>query len=151
MNTWWLMLFPLGIALSACTNSTPPVLGVSDGILAPCSESPNCVSSQSDAERHFVEPFSYKDSLEQTRKAIIAVIQSMKRSTIVITKEHYVRAEFRSAVFRFVDDVECYFDNAAKIVHVRSASRVGYSDLGVNRKRIEEMRARYELFDDRKE
>ncbi len=147
MNAWRLLLLSLGVALTACSNSTPLVFGVSDGKLAPCPESPNCVSSQSADEKHFVEPFPYKASLEQTRRSIIAVIESMRQSKIVTTEEHYIRAEFRSALFRFVDDVECYFDDTEKRVHVRSASRVGYSDLGVNRRRIEKMRTRYEALD----
>jgi uncharacterized protein (DUF1499 family) len=151
MNVWWLCLLPLSVVLTACSSNGPPVYGGSDRKLSPCPESPNCVSSQSADEKHFVEPFAYKGSLEQTRDAIIAVIKSMKRSTIVINKEDYVRAEFRSTLFRFVDDVECYFNDAEKRVHVRSASRVGYSDLGVNRRRIEKMRTKYETLDYSKE
>ena len=151
MNVWWLFLLPLSVVLTACSSGGPPVYGVSDGKLSPCPESPNCVSSQSADKKHFVEPFGYKGSLKQTRDAIIAVIRSIKRSTIVIDEEHYLRAEFRSALFGFVDDVECYFNDAEKRVHVRSASRVGYSDLGVNRRRIEKMRIKYETLDCSKE
>ena len=143
MNSCWLLILVV-VALTACSNSTPPVLGVRDGKLTPCPDSPNCVSSQSADDNHYVEPFPYKGSLEQTHKAVIAAIQSMKRSAVVNDEDDYIRAEFKSALFRFVDDVEFLFANDEKLVHVRSASRVGYSDLGVNRKRIEEMRTRYD-------
>jgi uncharacterized protein (DUF1499 family) len=65
----------------------------------------------------------------------------MKRAKIITEKDDYIHAEYTSALFRFVDDVELYFDKAKKIIHVRSASRVGYGDMGVNRKRVEELRA----------
>lgn len=151
MNSLWLLILFVGVALAACSSSTPPIIGVREGKLTPCPDSPNCVSSQSTDEQHFVEPFAYRGSLQQTREAIITVIESMKRSSIVTSEERYIRAEFKSALFRFVDDVECLFDDTEERVHVRSASRVGYSDLGVNRKRIEEMRARYESLTIRKE
>jgi uncharacterized protein (DUF1499 family) len=67
----------------------------------------------------------------------------MKRSKIVTDLDLYIHAEFTSAFFRFVDDVEFYFDDKAKTLHVRSASRIGRSDFGVNRKRIEELRSRF--------
>ncbi|MEN6507422.1 MAG: DUF1499 domain-containing protein, partial [Smithella sp.] len=67
----------------------------------------------------------------------------MKRIKIVAEKEDYLHAEAKSLIFRFVDDVEFYFPANEKIIHVRSASRVGYSDMGVNRKRVEEIRKRF--------
>lgn len=70
----------------------------------------------------------------------IDVIQGMKRCRIIKMEDHYIHAEFTSAFFRFVDDVEFYFDGGAKIIHMRSASRIGYSDFGVNRQRMEEVR-----------
>jgi uncharacterized protein (DUF1499 family) len=69
----------------------------------------------------------------------------MKRCRIIAMDDHYIHAEFTSAFFRFVDDVEFYFDSEAKIIHMRSASRIGYSDFGVNRKRLEKLRS---LFND---
>ena len=112
--------------------------------LAPCPDQPSCVSSQSTDAKNFIEPFPYKDSLEQTRVDLVAAIESMMRSTIVTIEERYIRAEFRSALFRFVDVFECYLDDAVGVVHVRSSSRVGHYDMGVNRRRIEKMRTLYE-------
>lgn len=118
-------------------------LGVKNGKLAPCPQSPNCVSSQSTDEQHYIEPFHYGGSMREARETILTVIQSMKRTKIIILIDDYIRAEFVSALFRFVDDVEFYFNDASKTIHIRSASRVGYSDLGVNRKRMEQIRAKY--------
>jgi len=116
---------------------------VKDGNLTPCPESPNCVSSQSTDEKHFIEPLSYDGSLVEAREKLVSIIQSMKRSQIILKEDTYIHAEFTSALFRFVDDTEFYFDDAAKTIHMRSASRVGYSDLGVNRKRIETIRSKF--------
>jgi uncharacterized protein (DUF1499 family) len=112
--------------------------------LPPCPDLPICVSSQSNDPKHFIEPFPYKGSFERTREALLVVIESMKHSTIVTAKEDYIRAEFRSALFRFVDVFECCIDDVERVVHVRSSSRMGFYDLGVNRRRVEEMRIRYE-------
>jgi uncharacterized protein (DUF1499 family) len=71
-------------------------------------------------------------------------LSGMKRTTIVAEKEDYLHAEAKSLIFRFVDDVEFYFPVDQNIIHVRSASRVGQSDMGVNRKRVEEIRWRFD-------
>ena len=152
MNTWLLiMVLSSGFFLFASSNKTPPVTGSSVSRLASCPDSPNCVSSQSSDKKHYVEPLSYKGSLNQTRKDLIAAIVSMKRSTIVTSEDRYLRAEFTSALFRFVDDLECYCDDAQRLVHVRSASRTGYYDFGVNRRRVEDLRIRYEALNNSKE
>jgi uncharacterized protein (DUF1499 family) len=77
------------------------------------------------------------------KKALISVINSMDRSRIVTDKENYIHAEFTSAFFRFVDDVEFYFDEKDKTIQLKSASRVGYSDFGVNRQRIDTIQSRF--------
>lgn len=118
-------------------------LGVKDGMLSPCPASPNCVSSQSEDRAHHIEPFRFSGSLDEAREALLSVIRSEKRTRVITETDDYIHAEFRSLIFRFVDDVEFYFDGATKTIHVRSASRVGHSDLGVNRKRVERLR---ELF-----
>ena len=111
-----------------------------DDRLSPCPKSPNCVSSLSADKSHFVEPLSYKVSLEAAREKLISVINSMKRSAIVTAEMNYIHATFKSGLFRFVDDVEFLFDDQRKVINLRSAARTGYSDLGVNRKRVEEIR-----------
>ena len=114
----------------------PTNLGVKNGCLAPCRSTPNCVSSQaapSDRE-HYVAPL--KASMEDVKKAV----QSLPRTRIVLAYPDYLYAEFRSRLLRYVDDVEFLFDG--KNIQVRSASRLGRRDFGVNRDRIEEIRRR---------
>jgi len=131
----------LSAVVFGCSASRPAHLGMTDGKFQPCPDSPNCVSSQSPDKKHFIEPIHYEGMQQQAKERLIDVIQGMKRSKIVTDLDHYIHAEFTSAFFRFVDDVEFYFDDRAKTLHVRSASRIGHSDFGVNRKRIEEIRS----------
>lgn len=122
----------------------PDNLGIKDGKLAPCPASPNCVSSQADAAdaEHAIEPLTYATSGAEAMAALKSIVEGMERTNIVTAADDYVYAEFTSSLMGFVDDVEFYLDEAAGIIHVRSASRLGKSDLGVNRKRVEEIRAR---------
>ena len=143
MNKWYLYLLTCAIAVFGCSGKPPSNLGVTNGRLSPCPKSPNCVSSQSTAADHFVEPLYYTGSKEKAKETLIALIQSMKRVKIMTVAEDYIHAEFSSRIFRFVDDVEFLFDEQNKRIHLRSASRIGYSDLGVNRKRIEKIRAKF--------
>lgn len=119
----------------------PTNLGVQSDQLAPCPNTPNCVSSQSLDAEHSIEPFTYKFSPEKALTDLKTVIQSLDRTKIITETENYLYAEFTSAIMGFVDDVEFHLDKDAKVIHVRSASRLGESDLGVNRKRIETIRA----------
>jgi len=112
----------------------PEDLGVRDGLLAPCKRSPNCVSSQaSPADReHYIAP------IRGTLAAVKSAVQSMPRATVVSEKQNYLYAEFRTRLMRYVDDVEFYLDGS--VVQVRSCSRLGRRDFGVNRKRVEAIR-----------
>jgi uncharacterized protein (DUF1499 family) len=127
--------------LIGCTGVRPANLGVKDGRLAPCPETPNCVSSQSTDKDHAIAPLSYSSSGSEALADLKKIIQQMKRTRIVTETDDYLYVEFTSALWRFVDDVEFSFDEASKTIHMRSASRLGKSDLGVNRKRIEMIRA----------
>lgn len=111
--------------------------GVSRGVLAPCKDTPNCVSSQAPDTEHSVEPFRMRGSVEEEKSKILKIIKNMPRSKVIEEKPDYIRAEFRSRTFKFVDDVEFYFDSGPGIIHVRSAARTGKGDFGVNRKRVE--------------
>ena len=84
-----------------------------------------------------MDPIKYSSSLEEAKEKILKIIKSLKRTRIKMKTVNYIHAEFRTAVFRFVDDVEFYFDDSEKNIHFRSAARLGYSDMGVNRKRME--------------
>ena len=117
--------------------------GVKDGKLAECPNKPNCVSSMTKDDSHFIEPFKYSGDIKKAKAVLIETINSHERAKIISDSDNYIHAEFTSRIMRFVDDVEFLFDDAAKTIHVRSASRVGYSDMGVNRKRIEALRKTY--------
>jgi len=113
----------------------PTHLGVKDGKLASCPNTPNCVSSQSEDSKHTIDPLPYV-SITQIKK----VVENMERTTIIEENDHYLYAEFKTKLMGFVDDVEFYKDDSNQVVHIRSASRLGQSDLGVNRKRVETIR-----------
>ncbi len=129
--------------LSKRTRRGPGGLGVTNGNLLPCPNSPNCVSSQTVDEARYVNPLRYEGTLGEARDRVLSLLGSMERVRIVIAEENYIRAEFTSALFRFVDDVEFYLDGDGKTIHVKSASRIGYSDLGVNRRRVETIRKKF--------
>lgn len=120
----------------------PDNLGMRDGKLAPCPSTPNCVSSQSSDVEHKIEPLSYGSTATKAMADLKATLQAMKKTKIITEDKNYLYAEFTSAIMGFVDDVEFYLNEEAKVIHVRSASRLGKSDLGVNRKRIETIRTK---------
>lgn len=124
------------------TGKRPSNLGVRDGKLAPCPSTPNCVCSQSEDAEHKIEPLTYKSTPQVAFTQLKQAIESQPRTKIITQSPNYLYAEFTSAIMKFVDDVEFYLDEDAKVIHVRSASRLGQSDLGVNRKRIETIRAK---------
>lgn len=111
--------------------------------LAPCPRTPNCVSTQAPAGPQHLEPIPYVGPLAAARDRMLKILRDRPRTTIVREETDYLKAECRSALFRFVDDVEILFDDAEKRIHFRSASRVGRSDFGVNRNRMEEIRAAF--------
>jgi uncharacterized protein (DUF1499 family) len=112
--------------------------------LKPCPRTPNCVSTQAPPEssKH-MDPISYSGSLDQARAQLLTVLKLRPRTRIVGEERHYIKAECRSRLFRFVDDVEFVLDDTAKRIHFRSASRLGRKDFGVNRQRMEEIRAAF--------
>lgn len=124
----------------------PDYLGVKDGKLPRCKRTPNCVSTQADPSdsEHYIAPIRFKGSAVEAMAAIRKAVESMDRSTMVRHEANYVYAEFRTKLMRFVDDVEFTFEEKAGLLHVRSASRVGRRDYGVNRTRVEEIRSRVE-------
>lgn len=130
-----LCLFIIG-----CTGTRPSNLGVVNGSLSPCPDKPNCISSQAPDEDHFSESFSYSGNKSAALACLRKIITAQKRTKIVKETENYIYAEYTTALFRFVDDVEFYLPDNESVVHFRSASRLGHSDLGVNKKRIEEIR-----------
>ncbi|MDH4097778.1 MAG: DUF1499 domain-containing protein [Nitrospira sp.] len=108
--------------------------------LRPCPSSPNCVSTQATDERHAIVPFRHNKPRAEAKEALKAAIATLSRAKLVEEDESYLHYEFTSLLLRFVDDVEFLFDDQTHMIHFRSASRTGYGDLGVNRKRMEEIR-----------
>jgi uncharacterized protein (DUF1499 family) len=125
----------------------PDGLGVRDGRLAPCPTSPNCVSSQMPADdpEHHVEalafPAAARGDAQAAWRMLEGAVRGLERTTLVTVRDDYLHAEVASALMGFIDDLECLLDAASGKIQVRSASRVGYSDLGVNRQRVEALRA----------
>lgn len=115
----------------------PTNLGIKDGKLTPCPGTPNCVNSQSSDAQSKIDPLPPKPISELKK-----VIEKMEKTTIIEETDNYLYAEFQTPLMGFVDDVEFYLDPNENVIHVRSASRLGKSDLGVNRKRVEEIRAK---------
>jgi uncharacterized protein (DUF1499 family) len=113
-------------------------------MLTSCPSKPNCVSSIDSDPKHFIEPLRFAGSAKDAQYRMLKIISELKRARVVTVEDNFIGAEFTSFVFRFVDDVEFYFDDRNKIIHVKSASRVGYSDLGVNRRRIEKIRKQFD-------
>ncbi len=114
--------------------------------LTPCPSSPNCVSTLAPADdgRHAIAPYRYRRSLAEAKEILKATVEALPRVKLVEEEGHYLRYEFTSLLLRFVDDVEFVFDDESKTVHFRSASRTGYGDLGVNRRRMQDLRSRLE-------
>ncbi|GBF83631.1 hypothetical protein AsFPU3_0674 [Aphanothece sacrum FPU3] len=120
---------------------TPPNnLGIIEGKLAVCPTTPNCVSSQSQEAEHSIAPFSYQGSTSDAIATLKKIINQQERSKIIAETDQYLYAQFTSKWMGFVDDVEFFLNPEKSIIDVRSASRLGESDLGVNRQRIEEIR-----------
>ena len=121
--------------LSACAGEPPQDIGVRDGKLIACPESPNCVSSYESSEEHAIAALD--GNLNQIQQILVA----MDGANIVKQSSNYLYAEFTSSLMGYVDDVEFLYDVASNTTQVRSASRVGYSDMGANRSRVEAIRA----------
>jgi uncharacterized protein (DUF1499 family) len=136
-------LWLVPVLIVGCSGTRPSTLGVKDGRLAPCPNSPNCVSTQSADAKHGIDPITYTTSTEEARNRLEEIVRAMPRTKIVRLEDDYMHLECTSRLFRFVDDVEFWFDDANKVIHCRSASRKGYSDLGVNRKRVEQIREQF--------
>ena len=133
------------VFLTGCSG-TMPNLGIKNSELAPCPKTPNCVSSQAHDKKHFIEPIIFAGTQHEAHARLLQIIESEKRTRIITDQKDYIRVEFTSALFRFVDDEEFYFPKEKAdetVIHARSATRVGRSDFGVNRKRIERIRSKF--------
>jgi uncharacterized protein (DUF1499 family) len=111
--------------------------------LSACPDTPNCISSQASDTTHFIAPIPYSGSAESALQRLRTVLAGLPRTTITAEQGAYLHAETRSRLFRFVDDIEFLLDTEQQLIHVRSASRTGYSDFGVNRRRVAHIRAAF--------
>ena len=134
-----LMSFFLSLGSFLCDINSAIAL-TAQGQLSPCPKTPNCVISQGEDDNHKIAPLGYSGDLKTTKETLLKVLSVVPRTVVVEETDNYIRAESTSRVFHFVDDVEFYFPSDEQVIHVRSAARVGESDLGVNRRRIEQIR-----------
>lgn len=118
-------------------------LGVTNGQLQPVEDKPNSVSSQTDIKRNYMEPIPYIGNRLQSLGKIKVILTNMKRIELVEEQDKYLHYVETSKVFKFKDDVEFYFDDSNQVIQFRSKSRVGYTDLGVNRKRMKKITDAY--------
>jgi uncharacterized protein (DUF1499 family) len=115
-------------------------LGVNNGILAPCPPTNNCVMSQNSDAIHAIEPIVYQGDRNTARETLLKVLTVVPRTQVIEKTDNYIHALSKSRIFQFVDDVEFYLPTDESVIHLRSASRIGEWDLGVNRRRIEQIR-----------
>jgi len=138
-----LVLLLLGrFVFMSTTASAPDHLGNPGTGLTPCPDKPNCVSSLAERDSQRVEPLVVAGGADDAARAVLRVLDAMPRCRVVTSGDGYLHAEFTSRLFRFVDDLELLYDDSVPGFQVRSASRVGHSDLGANRKRVEALRDR---------
>jgi uncharacterized protein (DUF1499 family) len=130
-----LCLIALGVA--ARLVSRPRGLGVIKGQLASCPATPNCVSTQSNNPSQRMAPIPYTTTTEVAMQSLVAIVRSQPRATVLEQTPTYLAVVYRSPIFHFPDDVEITFDEGHRLIHFRAAARLGRSDLGVNRARME--------------
>ena len=135
-----IFLFLILVYFVSCAGSVPDSIGIRNNKLAECPDSPNCVSSQSEKESHFMTSWKYKDSMDLVYNEMIEFFKKKNDVKIIETRKNYIWLTFTIPVMGFVDDVEFYFPENEKVIHFRSASRVGYSDLGVNKNRMNQLK-----------
>lgn len=128
------------MSLFSCSGTPPANLGIKDGRLANCPSSPNCVSSDTVDASHSIAPFELLVAPADGWRALRTTLEKLPRTRVVAASEDYLHAECSSAFFGFVDDLELHLRSAQNSIAVRSASRLGQSDFGVNRKRVERLR-----------
>lgn len=129
------------LTIAGCSSMPPRNIGVTDGRLAECPDRPNCVSSQTPGTEHYIAPLEYDSEMSGAFISMVRVLETWPNTIMVKKSEDYIHVVFNSRIFKFKDDVQFFFPSNKGIIHIRSASRVGYSDLGVNRKRIEAIRS----------
>lgn len=134
------LLLVIIMSLFSCSGQRPTNIGIHNARLTSCSNSPNCVSSDSTSAKHNIDAFHLNETVNEPWPTIQTTVAELPRTEIITSTSDYLHAECSSALFGFVDDLELHLKAADGVVSVRSASRLGHSDFGVNRKRIERLR-----------
>lgn len=136
-----IIVIVLLIGLSVASRKQPE-LGLVEGQLRPCPATPNCVCSEYPGKDSYIEPLAYAGPVDAAWTSIRRVV-AQTGGEVIVAKDNYLHAVYQTPLLRFVDDVEFRLDAEQAVIHVRSASRVGRSDLGANRKRGEKIRERF--------
>lgn len=134
------LLIFLTLTVSVCNMGETWALSASNNHLASCPASQNCVVSLNADSKHAIEPIAYHIDRDKARDILLKVLTVVPRTEVIEQTDNYIHATSKSRIFKFIDDVEFYFPNNENIIHLRSASRVGDWDLGVNRRRLEQIR-----------
>ncbi len=124
-----------------CFGCKAPEIGLTPTGLRPCPNRPNCVTSQNGTDEQTLPPLTYSSDRATAYAKIKRIVLDQDNATIVEENSDYLHAKFQTKFMGFVDDMEFWFPSGQSIIHLRSASRLGYSDFGVNRKRAEHIRA----------
>jgi uncharacterized protein (DUF1499 family) len=136
--------------LGLLRGKAPTNLGVRDGKLKPPSKTPNSVSSQAllyadhpQKDYASIEPFKFSSDADSSMKKLAEILQKQERATVISRDQEYIYAQYTTVLMKYTDDVEFWLDKRAGVIHVRSSSRLGRKDFGVNRARIEAIRAAF--------
>lgn len=132
------ILLVVAFVLSGCFWASPNGVNPEKRTLESCPESPNCVSSLEDGD-HSIEPYRYDVRTDEAKKWLLKTLSKQYDATVSVQTDTYVHATVTTTL-GFVDDLEFRFDPDHQVIHVRSSSRVGHSDLGTNRERLEKLR-----------
>jgi len=136
-----ILLVPISFSIASCRSSA---VGLEGGRLRPCPSSPNCVCSEYPDGDAGIAPLAFSGNPRAAFDSLVAFLREEPRVELLTVESDYVHAVFRTRIFRFRDDVEFRLDENGGVIHVRSASRVGHSDLGANRERVDSIRARWD-------
>lgn len=137
-----LLIWGLLLIFIQLVSKRPSDLGIRENKLKSCPPSDNCVCSQADPEDelHYISPLNFTKSKAEMMIKIENIINSLPRTKIIAKTDSWIHIEFRSLMWRFIDDIEIYLDDSSNLIHFRSASRIGTQDYGANRNRIEEIK-----------
>ena len=138
-----LVVLGLGFGAALLSRHRPAEVGLDGDRLRACPPSPNCVCSEYEDVEAFIEPLTFKCEPQPALRSLVDYLEQEPNAEVVHWDESYVHAVFTTRFLKFADDVEFRVDPLERVIHVRSASRIGHSDMGANRERIEDLRRRW--------